>query len=41
MSYYTVELFGITFNLNPVAFKIPGINWEVYWYGILIAFGFL
>ena len=41
MSYYTVELFGITFNLNPVAFTIPGINWQVYWYGILIAFGFL
>ena len=41
MSYYTIELFGITFNLNPVAFTIPGINWQVYWYGILIAFGFL
>ena len=41
MSYYTIKLFGITFNVNPVAFTIPGINWDVYWYGILIAFGFL
>ena len=41
MSYYTIKLFGMTFNLNPVAFTIPGIDWQVYWYGILIAFGFL
>ena len=37
----TIELFGITFNIDPVAFTIPGINWSVYWYGILIACGFL
>ncbi len=41
MGYNTIELFGITFNINPVAFTIPGINWQVYWYGILIATGFM
>ena len=41
MSYYTIKLFGLTFEVNPIAFTIPGINWDVYWYGILIAFGFL
>ena len=38
----TVTFFGLTFDLNPVAFTIPIFGgWEVYWYGILIAFGFL
>lgn len=38
----TVEFLGFTFNLNPVAFTLPiGNGWEVYWYGILIALGFL
>ena len=41
MDINTIKLFGITFNINPVAFTVPGINWDVYWYGILIAFGFL
>lgn len=41
MSETTIVLFGITFDINPVAFTIPGINWSVYWYGILIATGFL
>lgn len=41
MTEHTIVLFGITFNIDPVAFTIPGINWSVYWYGILIAFGFL
>lgn len=37
----TVTFFGITFDLNPVAFTIPIFGgWEVYWYGILIALGF-
>lgn len=37
-----VTIFGIHLNLNPVAFTIPiGDGWKVYWYGILIATGFL
>ena len=37
-----VTIFGIHMNLNPVAFTIPiGSGWKVYWYGILIATGFL
>lgn len=37
-----VTIFGIHLNLNPVAFTIPvGNGWKVYWYGILIATGFL
>ena len=40
---YDVTLFGINFNLSPVAFTLPiGKNgWDVYWYGIIIATGFL
>ena len=38
---HTVTIFGITFNYSQVAFSIPGINWDIYWYGILIALGFL
>lgn len=38
----TVQFFGITFDLDPVAFTIPILGgWDVYWYGILIALGFL
>lgn len=38
----TVTFFGLTFDLNPVAFTLPiGNGWEVYWYGICIAIGFL
>ncbi len=37
-----VTIFGIHLTLNPVAFTIPiGDGWDVYWYGILIATGFL
>ena len=37
-----VILFGIKFNINPIAFTIPiGEGWSVYWYGIIIALGFL
>ena len=37
-----VTIFGIHLNLNPIAFTIPiGNGWKVYWYGILIATGFL
>lgn len=40
---YNVTLFGMNFDLNPIAFTIPiGKNgWDVYWYGIIIATGFL
>ncbi|MDQ5983176.1 MAG: Phosphatidylglycerol--prolipoprotein diacylglyceryl transferase [Eubacteriales bacterium SKADARSKE-1] len=30
---------GLSFEINPVAFKIGGIS--VYWYGIIIGFGFI
>lgn len=30
---------GLEFNINPVAFSIG--NFHVYWYGIIIAAGFL
>lgn len=37
-----VVIFGIKLTLNPIAFTIPiGNGWDVYWYGILIAIGFL
>ena len=40
---YNVTIFGIDITINPVAFTLPiGENgWKVYWYGILIALGFL
>lgn len=40
---YHVTLFGLEMDINPVAFKLPfGENgWPVYWYGIIIAAGFL
>ena len=39
---YNITIFGINLNLNPIAFSIPiGKGWDVYWYGIIIAFGFL
>lgn len=38
----SIELFGITFNVDPVAFTIPiGGGWNIYWYAIFIASGFL
>lgn len=36
-----VSIFGLNFDIDPVAFTIPGIGWDVYWYGILIATGFV
>lgn len=33
----SVTIFGLTFNINPVAFTIFG--WEIYWYGIIITVG--
>lgn len=40
---YDVVIFGLRLKLNPIAFTIPlGKNgWDVYWYGIIIATGFL
>lgn len=35
-------LFGIPFNIDPVAFTLPiAGGWDVYWYGIIIAVAFL
>lgn len=40
---YDVTIFGIKFTLNSIAFSIPlgSKSWDVYWYGIIIAIGFL
>ena len=39
---YHVTIFGLKLKLDPVAFTLPiGGGWHVYWYGILIAIGFL
>lgn len=36
----SVTLFGIEFNIDPVAFSLFGA-WDVYWYGIIITTGVL
>lgn len=41
MSVYNVTIFGIELTIKPVAFTIPFIDWPIYWYGIIIALGFL
>lgn len=40
---YGVIIFGIKITLNPIAFTIPlgSRHWDIYWYGIIIALGFL
>lgn len=40
---YEVVIFGIKLTLSPVAFSIPlgSRHWDIYWYGIIIAIGFL
>lgn len=40
---YKGTLFGLPFNFNPIAFSIPigKGHWDIYWYGIIIAIGFL
>jgi len=40
---YNVTIFGIDIALKPIAFSIPigDGHWDVYWYGIIIALGFL
>ena len=42
MNAYNITIFGIDLTINPIAFTIPiGGGWNVYWYGIIIATGFL
>ena len=43
MTTYNVTIFGIHLKICPVAFTLPfGKNgWDIYWYGIIIATGFL
>lgn len=42
LAKYHVSLFGIKMEFDPVAFTIPiGGGWDIYWYGICIALGFL
>ena len=38
-----VVIFGLKLTINPIAFtlKIGSFSWEIYWYGIIIALGFL
>lgn len=40
---YNVTIFGIHLKLNTIAFSIPlgSKHWDIYWYGIIIATGFL
>ena len=40
---YSVTIFGIHLKLSPIAFLIPigKGHWDIYWYGIIIAAGFL
>lgn len=39
---YDVTIFGINIPIKPVAFTLPIMGgWNVYWYGIIIALGFL
>lgn len=39
---YNVTIFGIHLTLNPIAFTLPiGGGWDIYWYGIIIALGFM
>ena len=40
---YNVTIFGIEILLNPIALTLPiGKNgWDIYWYGIIIALGFM
>ena len=36
----SISIFGLEFNINPVAFSLFGW-WEVYWYGVIITVGVL
>ena len=35
---HSITLFGIEFNINPIAFSFFGL-WDVYWYGVIITLG--
>lgn len=41
MTENTIKIFGLTFEIDPVAFSIPGLNITVYWYGIILTAGIL
>lgn len=42
MTTIDVTIFGINLSLKPIAFTLPFAGgWNVYWYGIIIAVGFL
>lgn len=43
MNGIDVIIFGIKLTVKPIAFTISigSFNWDIYWYGILIALGFL
>ncbi|MDO4563129.1 MAG: prolipoprotein diacylglyceryl transferase [Clostridia bacterium] len=41
MNVVSFPRLSLTFELSPVAFKIPVINISVHWYGIIIALGLL
>lgn len=42
MTGIDVTIFGINLTLKPIAFTLPiAGGWDVYWYGIIIAIGFL
>lgn len=40
---YNVTIFGIDLTVDPIAFKLPigESGWTIYWYGIIIALGFV
>ena len=40
---YDVVIFGIHLTIKPIAFtlNLGSRTWDVYWYGILIALGFM
>lgn len=39
---YDITIFGISLSINPIAFTLPiAGGWDIYWYGIIIATGFL
>lgn len=43
MTGIDVTIFGLELTLKPIAFTISigSFNWDVYWYGIIIALGFM
>lgn len=43
MNGYDVTIFGLEITLKPIAFtvNIGSFSWDIYWYGIIIAIGFL